>query len=99
MLLTGDPVPTFFACGLANPRYSFDSAAGRYVVVTFVGSSRVPGAAGFFQAMRSEIGPFDDAFASAFIVSSDPADGTNGAFAERYPGLRVFIDADQALAR
>lgn len=99
MLLPGDPVPTFFARGLSNPRYAFDSAAGRYIVVTFVGGSRVPGASTFFEAMRREIGPFDDGFASAFIVSSDPVDAENGAFAERYPGLRVFIDGDHALAR
>lgn len=99
MLLPGDPVSTFYARGLSNPRYAFDSAAGRYIVVTFLGGSQVPGAATFFAAMRREVGPFDDRFASAFMVSNDAADAERGALAERYPGLRVFIDADFALAK
>ncbi len=99
MLLPGDPVPSFFARGLSNPRYSFDSAAGRYLILTFLGSSQVPGAAAFLERMRADVGPFDDLFASAFIVSQDGADAERGLLRERYPGLRIFIDADHSLAR
>jgi predicted 2-oxoglutarate/Fe(II)-dependent dioxygenase YbiX/peroxiredoxin len=99
MLYPGDPVPPFRVRGLANPRYSFGSAAGRYVVVSFIGSAATPGAMTFYRQMRQTIGPFDDIFACAFIVTSDPQDEPAGHFEERYPGLRIFVDGDHAMTR
>ncbi|WP_298395247.1 2OG-Fe(II) oxygenase [Sphingobium sp.] len=99
MILTpGDPVAPFHVRGLSNPRYAFGSAAGRYLVVTFLASSAAPGAQAFFRAMHATIGPFDDDFACAFIVTNDPRDEQSGAFQERYPGLRIFLDFDRAMA-
>ncbi|WP_311269640.1 2OG-Fe(II) oxygenase [Sphingobium sp. WCS2017Hpa-17] len=99
MLYPGDPVPRFHVRGLTNPRYAFGSAAGRYVVVTFIGSSGAPGAATFYRQMRETVGPFDDVFASAFIVTNDMRDETAGRLEERYPGLRIFLDGDRAMAK
>ncbi|MFC3441352.1 2OG-Fe(II) oxygenase family protein [Sphingobium rhizovicinum] len=98
ILSPGDPVTPFHVRGLSNPRYAFGSAAGRYLVVTFLASSTVPGAQAFFRAMHDAIGPFDDEFACAFIVTNDPRDEANGVFQERYPGLRIFLDLDRAMA-
>ncbi|QGP78316.1 2OG-Fe(II) oxygenase [Sphingobium sp. CAP-1] len=98
MLLPGDPVPAFRVRSLVNPDYSFRSAAGRYLVITFLGSSRTPGAATFYRKMREEIGPFDDDFACAFLVSNDPGDADGQQMQERYPGLRIFLDLDHKMA-
>lgn len=99
MLIIGDPVPSFSARGFSNPQYAFDSVAGRYVVLTFIGSTQIPGMAELLDHLFNAPGPFDDVFASAFIVSSDPEDEAAGRLRERYPGVRVFWDMDGALAR
>ncbi|MBO9546558.1 2OG-Fe(II) oxygenase [Caulobacter sp.] len=36
-LLPGDPAPSFFAVSRGNPRYAFDVAAGRYLLLALVG--------------------------------------------------------------
>ncbi|HEX7874665.1 MAG TPA: 2OG-Fe(II) oxygenase [Sphingobium sp.] len=99
MLGPGDPIPSFYAHSLGNPRYAFDSVAGRYIVVSFVVSGRVPGVERFYADLCRDTGPFDDRFASLFLVSSDPADAAGDRLSERYPGVRIFIDADRAMAR
>jgi predicted 2-oxoglutarate/Fe(II)-dependent dioxygenase YbiX/peroxiredoxin len=99
VLLPGDQVPSFHVQGLKNPRFAFDTVAGRYVVLSFVGSSTAPGVKDLYRQFYTLPGPFDDQFASAFLVSNDLADLGNAAFTERYPGLRVFIDHDLAMAR
>ena len=38
-ILAGDPAPTFRQKASGNPDYVFDSAAGRYMVLGFIGSS------------------------------------------------------------
>lgn len=98
MLLVGDPVPSFFVRGVTNPRFSFDSAAGRYIVVTFLGSGASPGAQAFLAAMHAETKCLDDRFACAFIVTNDPRDEQSGLLTERQPGIRLFLDFDLEMA-
>lgn len=98
MFLAGDPVPSFYVRGFSNPNYSFDSVAGRYVVLTFIGGTRLPGMAAFVDQLFKSKAPFDDTFASAFLVSHDPQDEKDGRLRERYPGVRVFWDDDRKLA-
>lgn len=97
MFLAGDPVPSFYVRGFSNPNYSFDSVAGRYVVLTFIGGTRLPGMAAFVDQLFKSKAPFDDTFASAFLVSHDPQDEKDGRLRERYPGVRVFWDDDRKL--
>lgn len=99
MLQPGDPVPSFFARGLANPNYAFDSVAGLHVVLSFIGSTQWPGTTAFLNDLYHTPGPFDDRFACAFVVSADPEDEAGGRLQERYPGVRVFWDMDGALRR
>lgn len=94
----GDPIPSLTARSLGNSRYAFDSVAGRYVVVTFVASTRIPGIDGFLRQLYTSAGPFDDVFASAFIVSNDPQDEAEGRLKDRYPGIRIFWDDHHKLA-
>lgn len=97
MFAPGDPVPSFYARSATNPRYSFDSVAGRYIVLSFLGSCKVAGVAEFCSQLYADTQFFDDAFASAFIVSNDPHDERDALLVERYPGIRVFWDQDFAL--
>lgn len=99
LLLPGDPVPSFFARGFSNPLYSFDSVAGRNIALLFIGSTRAPGMQALIDQIFAAPAPFDDAYASAFIISSDPADEAESRLSERYPGVRVFWDMDNAIAR
>jgi predicted 2-oxoglutarate/Fe(II)-dependent dioxygenase YbiX len=83
-----------------NPRYAFDSVAGRYILLAFLGSTANPASAAAWAAMREAqaAGLFDDQRACAFALTVDPADAApklQGA----YPGLRVFRDHDLRVSR
>lgn len=96
--LSGDPAPGFFQRTPANPRYRFDSAAGRYIVLLFLHSAAGPAADRLAAATgRSDL--FDDSFAALFVVSTDPEDEAQGRLANRVPGLRIFWDGDQTISR
>ncbi|WGM30421.1 2OG-Fe(II) oxygenase [Brevundimonas sp. NIBR11] len=93
-LLPGDPVPKFTLPGVSTPRFTFDSAAGRYLLVAFVRSESTAAAAA---VVRARGGAFDDVQGSAFIVviGDDPE---REARRDRIPGLRHLFDADGAVA-
>jgi hypothetical protein len=46
VLQVGDPVPWFKQNSTSNPHYSFDTAAGRYVVLCFYGTRLCQNAVG-----------------------------------------------------
>ncbi|MCR0981474.1 2OG-Fe(II) oxygenase [Roseomonas populi] len=103
----GDPVPRFHAVNDRNPRYAFDSVAGRYVILAFLGSVRAhaqtEAAWGALRSAQAE-GLLDDDRACAFVVTADPPPpeggaGGAGAVRDHYPGLRVFRDRDFAISR
>lgn len=98
-LASGDPAPTFAARSPANPRFAFDTAAGRYLVLCFLHSAARPEAQRAVAAVASRPDLFDDDFASAFLVSTDPADEAEARIANRVPGVRVFWDTDLAVSR
>ncbi len=98
-LLPGDPAPGFTQRSFANPRYVFDSAAGRYLLLCFFGSARDAHAQAAWQAVRSHPQLFDDVSASCFAVSADPADESDNRLADHYPGYRIFWDFDLAAAK
>lgn len=93
-LLPGDPVPKFTLPGVTTPRFTFDSAAGRYLLVVFV---RPEGAAAAEAVIKARPRVFDDVQASAFIVvvGDDPE---RDARRDSIPGLRFLFDPDGAVA-
>ncbi len=104
----GEPVPWFHAPTAANPRFAFDSVAGRYVLLAFLGSAAAhPPSAAAWEALRAARGAglLDDDRALAFAVSADPADAATGPgggtprLRDEYPGLRVFRDHGLDLSR
>ena len=99
MLGPGDPIPSLYLSTDANPRYAFDSVAGRYVVMIFIGGLRVPGVIDMLRQLYATATPFDDRTACCFIITSDPADLAEPSLRDRYPGIRIVRDHDRDLAR
>src|SRR5262245_5189511 len=91
-LKPGDPAPWFVAPSPTNPRYHFDSVAGRYIVLCFFGSAAVPAVGEMLARIRQRTDLFDDEHASFFGVSCDPDDQRLQRVGESYPGYRLFWD-------
>jgi len=91
-LTPGDPAPWFVARSANNPRYHFDSVAGRYIVLCFFGSAGNPAVARMLSAIGERRDLFQDDHASFFGVSADPEDERQARVAESIPGFRLFWD-------
>jgi peroxiredoxin/predicted 2-oxoglutarate/Fe(II)-dependent dioxygenase YbiX len=98
-LLPGDPAPHFVQRSCANPRYTFASAAGRYLVLCFFGSAADPQGRAAIDAAMARPELFDDTHASFFGVSVDPGDEATARVADRYPGYRFLWDADLQVSK
>jgi predicted 2-oxoglutarate/Fe(II)-dependent dioxygenase YbiX/peroxiredoxin len=98
-LAPGDPAPWFRQRSTSNPAYSFDTVAGRYVVLCFFGSAADPAAQAALHAVQAHRALLDDTRACFFGVSLDPADGRSGRLQESLPGIRFFWDFDGAVSR
>src|SRR4029453_10069559 len=90
-LIPGDHAPWFVARTSVNPRYRFDSVAGRYLVLCFFGSAGDASSAAVLEAFGAQT-RFDDVDASFFGVSEGPRDEHEHRVADRYPGFRYFWD-------
>jgi peroxiredoxin len=95
----GDPAPWFHQRSSGNPRYAFDTAGGRYLVMCFFMSTRDAQARGALQAVAAHRGLFDDAHISFFGVSLDPGDEKEGRVKEAMPGIRFLWDFDGTVSR
>ena len=94
-LLYGDPAPTFAIPGINNPRYVFDSAAGRYLLLAIVPAG--PAVARALATLETQREAFNDLHASAFIVIVGK-DRSRGKRQDSLPGLRFLFDEDGAVA-
>jgi peroxiredoxin len=99
LILPGDPAPSFFQRTPSNPRYAFDTAAGRYLVLCFLGSARDAQAQSALKAVLGRPDLFDDDHAAFFAVSNHPGDEADRRLDNRLPGFRVFWDFDLTIAR
>jgi peroxiredoxin/predicted 2-oxoglutarate/Fe(II)-dependent dioxygenase YbiX len=95
----GDPAPWFSQRSTSNPKYVFDTAAGRWLVLCFFGSAADPASRAALDQVLAQRAIFDDEHASFFGVSLDPKDEAENRVAEALPGLRYFWDFDGAVAR
>ncbi|HVM82299.1 MAG TPA: 2OG-Fe(II) oxygenase [Candidatus Binatia bacterium] len=98
VLMPGDPAPWFRAPSNVNPDFDFASAAGRYIVLSFMGPADRPHAAEQLQGFLAEAPIFanlDNYFFGVVIGTKQ----TQGPFAERRSGMDVFWDADGAISR
>jgi peroxiredoxin len=98
-LAPGDPAPWFTQRSFANPRYAFDTAGGRYIVLCFFASAGDDHSKAAIAAVRSRPDIFDDERACFFGVSVDPRDELENRIADSYPGYRYFWDFDGTIGR
>lgn len=99
LLSAGDPAPWFKQRSFANPDYSFDTAAGRYVVLCYFASAADPHAQAAIEAVRARPDIFTDDFASFFGISLDQGDEAEKRVADSYPGYRFFWDFDAKIGK
>jgi predicted 2-oxoglutarate/Fe(II)-dependent dioxygenase YbiX/peroxiredoxin len=97
-VLPGDPAPVFHARCSSNPRFAFDTVAGRYLVLAFVGSGQEPAFQTVIQNLAAAAA-FDDTLASLFLVTTDPDGAKPNHLPLRIPGVRTFFDDDGAIAK
>lgn len=96
-LTPGDPAPSFTQRSAANPRYSIDTAAGRYLVLCFFHSLTDVRAQQAVHAALQRTDLFNDDIASFFGLSSDPGDETR--LRNVLPGRRFIWDTDLTASR
>ena len=98
-LLPGDVAPSFIQKTTVNPRYVFDVAAGRYLVLCFFGSASNE----TMRSMIAEVGSwthiFDDTFATFFGVTIDPSDETMARLPTNAPIHRNVLDFDLSVSK
>ena len=99
-LSPGDPAPWFTARNRSNPMYKFDTTAGLYVVLSFIGSAAQDYSQSLLKAVTN--GPlrqhFNDEKCAFFAVSTDPADEAGNRLPHIVPGIRHFYDHDRAVS-
>lgn len=98
-LAPGEPAPWFDQRSLSNPRYVFDTAGGRYIVLCFFGSAGQPAARAALDAVAANGALFDDDKLAFFGVTIDRSDESEGRLREVVPGRRYFLDFDHKISR
>ncbi|MYM67280.1 redoxin domain-containing protein [Pseudoduganella sp. FT55W] len=96
--LPGDPTPDFHARAGDNPRYTFHTIAGRYVVLSFLGSAAQDNSAQVVSHINSRRHLLDDERLCFFGVSIDPSDEAQGRLRDQIPGIRYFWDFDRKVS-
>lgn len=98
-LQPGAPAPWFHAAALGgNPRYAFNTAGGRWIMLLFLGSGATDHGAAALALLDANRALFDDDRACFFGVTMDPRDAAEGRIARRLPGIRWFLDYDGSVA-
>lgn len=97
--LPGEAVPWFRAKAIGGrDNYVFDTAAGRYIMLLFLGRATEPGAAEALACVGRHRDLFDDNRACFFGVTCDPEDEAAGRVVQQIPGIRYFLDSDGRLS-
>lgn len=89
---TGDPVPWFNADTHTTPQFQFSSAAGRYVILSFLGSTARAASLQIVRDIEQHRAEFNDERCCFFGVIIDPSDFDSGNVREHIPGIRYFKD-------
>ena len=98
-ILPGEPLPWFRAKAIGgSDDYVFDTAAGRYMLLLFLGRASDPAAAEALRCVERHRALFDDRLACFFGVTSDPEDAESGRVGQQLPGIRFFLDRTGELA-
>ncbi len=97
-LLFGEPSPFFQAPSLSNPRFNFDTVAGRPVFLVFLGSPAGDAARRLIAEVNAQRAAFDDHNLMLFYVMSEPGDLERLGVEQRLPGIRYFLDYGRVIA-
>lgn len=98
-LAVGEPAPWFTIAATNNPKFNFDTAAGRYVLLCFLKSSTDKASQKVLEDLVQHREVFDDEFCCFFGVSTDPEDQQLSRLKEQIPGIRFFWDFDQSVSQ
>jgi peroxiredoxin/predicted 2-oxoglutarate/Fe(II)-dependent dioxygenase YbiX len=98
LLSVGEPAPWFTARSINNPRFHFDTIAGRYVVLCFFGSASLPVSQRILADFWTQRANFNDQSCCFFGVSVDPEDEQQSRVQQHLPGMRFFWDFDRAVS-
>jgi predicted 2-oxoglutarate/Fe(II)-dependent dioxygenase YbiX/peroxiredoxin len=98
-LLPGDPAVYFRARASNNPTFNFDTVAGRYVLLAFIGSTHEGAGQKSLDALSSLKDVIDGDKLIAFAVSVDPRDEKAERVKVDLPRLNVFWDFDLNISR
>lgn len=93
----GDRAPFFKAVSTVNSNFHFDTVAGRYVVLSFFGSTKHPFSNAFLEAIVRKGERFDVTNAIFFGVTNDPEDRQR--IVHQHPARIYFFDEAFAIAR
>jgi predicted 2-oxoglutarate/Fe(II)-dependent dioxygenase YbiX/peroxiredoxin len=98
-LAIGEPAPWFHARALSGRnRFSFDTTAGRWIVLLLAGSAGRPAQRQALAQVAKHRALFDDFGAAFFGVTVDPSDESEGRIAQHLPGIRWFLDYDRSVS-
>jgi peroxiredoxin len=98
-LSIGKPAPWFTTASTTNPKYHFESVAGRYVLLCFLKSSNDKSSQRVLEDLEQHREIFDDEFCCFFGVSIDPEDRQLACLQEKIPGIRFLWDFDQTVSQ
>ena len=98
-LRAGDPAPWFAAATHSNPRFNFDTIAGRFAFVSLFGRARSAEGKAVLDFVARHRDRFDDLNLAFFGVTGDPTDFAENRLVEQVPGIRWFNDTDGEVAR
>ena len=94
----GEPVPWFSSNTHTTSNFQFSAAAGRFVVLTFLGAAVRPDARQIIADIEAARVSFDDERLCFFGVTMDPEDIRQGRLREILPGIRYFQDFDASIS-
>jgi peroxiredoxin len=98
-LLAGDPAPWFHQRSPGNPRYAFDTAAGRYILLCFYATAGDQRGQEALKAVAAKRALFDDLKVSFFGVSLDKEDESKKRVTDALPGIRFIWDFDGSVSK
>lgn len=93
-LTVGEPAPWFHLPTGKMPRFSFNTVAGRHLVMAFFGSTTQAASREVLQRMQSLRAVFDDERVSFFGITTDRDDVRLMRVQDSLPGVRYFHDFD-----